>query len=86
MLLLIQYFFSLMEAPVIVGNVQVEFKWQKINQNQIERKKQNKTDNRKANNMSISDTLATRELQINNNNNNNNNNNKNNKKTRTTRR
>ena len=41
------------------------------------KEKKNKTDNRKANNMSISDTLATRELQINN---------KNNKKTRTTRR
>ena len=47
------------------------------------KEKKNKTDNRKANNMSISDTLATRGLQINNNNNNNN---KNNKKTRTTRR
>ena len=54
------------------------------NQSKSDRKKiKNKTDNRKANNMSISDTLATRELQINNNNNNNN---KNNKKTRTTRR
>ena len=41
---------------------------QQINQNQIERKKNNKTDTRKTNNMSISDTLATREFQINNNN------------------
>ena len=41
---------------------------QQINQNQIERKKDNKTDTRKTNNMSISDTLATREIQINNNN------------------
>ena len=40
---------------------------QQINQNQIERKKNNKTDTRKTNNMSISDTLATREFQINNN-------------------
>ena len=39
---------------------------QQINQNQIERKKDNKTDTRKTNNMSISDTLATREIQINN--------------------
>ena len=48
------------------------------------KEKNNKTDTRKTNNMSISDTLATRELQINNNNNHNHN--KNNKKTRTTRR
>ena len=41
---------------------------QQINQNQIERKKDNKTDTRKTNNMSISDTLATREFQINNDN------------------
>ena len=41
---------------------------QQINQSQIERKKDNKTDTRKTNNMSISDTLATREIQINNNN------------------
>ena len=41
---------------------------QQINQNQIERKKYNKTDTRKTNNMSISDTLATRKIQINNNN------------------
>ena len=52
---------------------------QQIHQNQIERKKDNKTDTRKTNNMSISNSLVTRELQINNNNNNNNNNNKKNK-------
>ena len=32
------------------------------------KEKKNKTDNHKANNMSISDTLATREFQINNDN------------------
>ena len=41
---------------------------QQINQNQIETKKDNKTDTRKTNNKSISDTLATREFQINNDN------------------
>ena len=41
---------------------------QQINQNQIERKKDNKTDTRKTNKMSIRDTLATREFQINNDN------------------
>ena len=50
----------------------MEFKWA-TNQSKSDRKKKNnKTDTRKTNNMSISDTLATREFQINNNNNNNN--------------
>ena len=46
----------------------MEFKWE-TNQSKSDRKKKdNKTDTRKTNNMSISDTLATREFQINNDN------------------